>query len=221
MARPTPMDERFVHQIPELLPEVDVRSPHWRESYFFEFHRPDAHGDVVFFTMAHYPAREMMDSLQMGRIDGEQVLGVVSRPYDGDPHTTDVGGARVEVVEPFEELRLTADPEVAAIGLDLTFRAPTQPYGLRRGTMRAADDLVWDQCHILQSGIYRGTYTVDGRVHDVAYEDQRVLVELDGRLGHQGAARVDDGIRDRRSATQGWLTVRGFWVDVAVTPCSR
>ena len=167
MARPTAMDERFVHQIPELLPEVATRSPHWRESYFFELHRPDGLGDVVFFTMAHYPAREMMDSLQMGRVDGDQVLSVISRPYDGDPHTTDVGGARVEIVQPFQELRLTADPEVAAIGLDLTFRARTQPYGLRRGTMRAADDVVWDQCHILQSGTYQGTYTVDGQVHDV------------------------------------------------------
>ena len=161
------MDERFVHQIPELLPDVVTRSPHWRESYFFELHRPDALGDVVFFTMAHFPAREVMDSIQMGRVDGQPVLGVVSRPYDGDPHTTDVGGARVEIVEPFEEIRLIADPEVAAIGLDLTFRARTQPYGLRRGTMRAADDIVWDQCHILQSGTYHGTYTVGGRDHEV------------------------------------------------------
>ncbi|MGZ6930467.1 MAG: hypothetical protein ACXVK4_08000, partial [Acidimicrobiia bacterium] len=124
-------------------------------------------GDVVFFTMAHFPTREVMDSIQMGRVDGQPVLGVVSRPYDGDPHTTDVGGARVEIVQPFEEIRLTADPAVAAIGLDLTFRARTQAYGLRRGTMRAADDIVWDQCHILQSGTYHGTYTVDDRAHEV------------------------------------------------------
>ncbi|HEY8306168.1 MAG TPA: hypothetical protein VIG79_05765 [Lapillicoccus sp.] len=57
------------------------------------------------------------------------------------------------------------------------------------------------------------------RLHDVAYDEERVLVELDGRLGHEGPARVGDGIRDRRSATLGWLTVRAFWVDVAVTPC--
>lgn len=167
MARPTAMDEHFVHQIPELLPEVVTRNPHWRESYFFELHRPDALGDVVFFTMAHYPAREVMDSLQMGRVSGEPILGLLSRPYDGDPHTTDVGGARVEVIRPFEELHLWADPKLAAIGLDLTFRGRTQPYGLRRGTMRAADDLVWDQCHIFQSGIYTGTYTVGGTVYEV------------------------------------------------------
>ncbi len=57
------------------------------------------------------------------------------------------------------------------------------------------------------------------RLHDVAYDEERVLVELDGRLGHEGPARVGDGIRDRRSATLGWLTIRAFWVDVAVTPC--
>ena len=57
VARPTAMDELFVHQIPELLPDVATRSPHWRESYFFELHRPDARGDVVFFTMAHFPDR--------------------------------------------------------------------------------------------------------------------------------------------------------------------
>ena len=33
--------------------------------------------------------------------------------------------------------------------------------------MRAGDDLVWDQCHILQSGSYNGTYTAAGTTHDV------------------------------------------------------
>lgn len=57
--------------------------------------------------------------------------------------------------------------------------------------------------------------------HDVAYEQQRVLVELDGRLGHEGREdRIRDGRRDRRGATVGWLTVRGFWTDVAMTPCA-
>lgn len=167
MTRPTAMDEQFVHQLPELLPNVATRHPHWRESYFYELHEPGADGDVVFFTMAHYPSREVMDSLQMGRVAGERVLGVLSRAYDGDPHTTEVPGARIEVIRPFEEIRLWADPAVAGIGIDLTYRARTQPYGLRRGTMRAADEIVWDQCHILQSGTYSGSYTYKGITRDV------------------------------------------------------
>ncbi len=166
-ARPTAMDEHFVHQLPELLPNVTTPGPHWRESYFFEMHRPDASGDVVFFTMAHRPGLQLTDSLQMGRVQGEQLLGVLHRPADGDPHTTAVPGARVEVVRPFEELHLWADPEVAAIGLDVVFRARTQPYALRRGTMRAADGIVWDQSHILQSGHYTGSYTVGGTTNRI------------------------------------------------------
>lgn len=169
MARPTALDEQFVHQLPELLPNVATHHQHWRESLFFELHHPEAgpHGDVVFLTMAHYPARERMDSLQMGRVAGEQLLGLHDRAYDGDPHTTEVPGARVEVLRPFEEIRLWADPGTSAIGLDATFRARTQPYGLRRGTLRAGHELVWDQCHILQSGTYSGTYTAGGVTRSV------------------------------------------------------
>jgi hypothetical protein len=184
MARPTALDELFVHQLPELLPNVVTHHLHWRESYFFELHDPSGapDADVVFFTMAHYPVRERMDSVQMGRVDGQPRLGVHDRAYGGDPHTTEVPGARVEVVRPFEELRLWADPETSAIGLDLTFEARTQPYGLRRGTMRADDDVVWDQSHILQSGTYRGTYTAGD-----------VTREVDGWIGQRDHSW---GIRD-------------------------
>jgi hypothetical protein len=145
------MDELLVHQIPEPLPNTAVYHPHWRESYFFIAHRPDALGDVVILTMATYPQRQQMDSVQMGRVGGRPVLGYHVRPFDGDPHTADVGAARVEVVRPFEELRLWADPDRCELGMDLTFRARTKPYGLRRGTMRAGHELIWDQSHLLQS----------------------------------------------------------------------
>lgn len=168
MTRPTAMDEMFVHQTADLLPRVAVHHPHWRESYFFDLHGPGASGDVIFFTMASFPAMQILDSLQMGKVNGQPVIGRVDRPYGDDPHTTSMPGARVEVVQPWQEVRITADPgEGAALGLDVTFRARTKPYGLRRGTMRAGSDVVWDQSHILQSGIYTGTYTVDGTSYDV------------------------------------------------------
>ena len=56
--------------------------------------------------------------------------------------------------------------------------------------------------------------------HDIGYRDQRVLVELDGELGHEGrGARIRDGRRDRRGATTGWLTALAFWPDV-LDPCA-
>lgn len=167
MARPTPADEQLVHQLPELLPAVATPHPHWRESHFFDVHDPSGTGDAVFFTMAVRPAQDKMDSLQMGRVGGRQILHGGARPLGEDPQTPEVPGARVEIVQPWQEVRLWADPEVSPIGVDLVFTARTQPYGLRRGTMRATDGIVWDQSHILQSGTFTGTYTVEGVEHRV------------------------------------------------------
>ena len=161
------MDEQLVHQLPEPLPNTALHHPHWRESYFFIAHRPDELGDVVILTMASYPQREMLDSLQMGRVGGVPVLGHQGRPYDGDPHTTEVGGARVTIVEPYEEIAIFADPARCELGLDLTFTARTKPYGLRRGTMRAGHEIIWDQSHMFQSGTYNGTYTHQGQTYEV------------------------------------------------------
>ena len=93
-------------------------------------HSPDGRGDVVFFTMALLPgaAAHGLASRWVASA-ASRCSACSSGPTGDDPHTTDVGGARVEIVRPFEEIRLCADPDRAAIGLDLTFRARTQPYG--------------------------------------------------------------------------------------------
>ena len=78
-----------------------------------------------------------------------------------------------------------------------------------------------ERAHGLPDGVRQlGRDTTGRERHDVGYPEQRVLVELDGRLGHEGfEAHVRDGRRDRRGAGSGWLTLRAFWPDVAVTPC--
>jgi very-short-patch-repair endonuclease len=60
-----------------------------------------------------------------------------------------------------------------------------------------------------------------GRVfRDVDYEAYRTLVELDGRLGHEGE---DNAFRDRRrdnaSTVGGRTTLRFGWTDVSDSPC--
>ncbi len=58
------------------------------------------------------------------------------------------------------------------------------------------------------------------RSRDSHYESVGVVVEIDGRLGHEGwAGRQSDVRRDRTAAVGGLMTVRGSWLDVAVTPC--
>ncbi len=58
------------------------------------------------------------------------------------------------------------------------------------------------------------------RWHDHEYAPYRLIVEVDGRLGHeQWSDRVRDGQRDRLLLGSDRTTTRVFWVDVAVTPC--
>lgn len=163
----TAMDEHLAHQVPEPFPATAAHHPHWRESYFFIAHHPERLDDVVILTMASYPQRQALDSLQMGRVGGQHVLGLQMRSYEGDPHTPVVGGARIEIVRPYEEVHLRADPSLCELGMDLMWRARTKPYGLRRGTMRAGHEVIWDQSHMFQSGTYTGTYTFQGTTHEV------------------------------------------------------
>lgn len=168
MVRLTAADERLAHQIPEALPAVAVHHDFWRESYFFVMHpRSGTDGDVVIATMASYPASERLDSYQMGRIGGQFRFALHERPYGDDPHTTVVGPLSVEIVEPYRTVRITATGEAAAPALDLTFTARTAAYGMRRGTMKAGHEIIWDQSQMIQSGTFDGWYEADGTRREV------------------------------------------------------
>lgn len=167
MPRLTPADEFFYHQIPEPFPNVVTFHEHWRESLFFVAHPAEGTGDAIIVTLAHYPKRQEMDSLQLGRIGGQLVMLRHSRPYDGDPHTMAVGPVRVDISEPFQKVHIFVDPKGSPVGVDLTFTARTAAHGLRRGTMKAGHELIWDQSHMIQSGWFNGTYSRDGVTHEV------------------------------------------------------
>lgn len=54
---------------------------------------------------------------------------------------------------------------------------------------------------------------------DVGYDAYAVLVELDGRLGHEGAGRFRDYRRDNAFALRAFVTLRYGWWDVVDRPC--
>jgi len=58
------------------------------------------------------------------------------------------------------------------------------------------------------------------RHHDVGYDKEKVLIELDGLAFHSTpTARITDGRRERATVIDGWATFRAFWPDVVDTPC--
>ncbi len=60
----------------------------------------------------------------------------------------------------------------------------------------------------------RGSY-----YRDVTYEEFQLIVELDGRLGHDGLGRFRDMRRDNLAILMGQLTLRYGWFDVVDRPC--
>lgn len=59
-----------------------------------------------------------------------------------------------------------------------------------------------------------------GTRRDNVYDEIKVIVEIDGRRAHAGwRAQQRDGRRDRQAAADAYLTVRGFWPDVAGGRC--
>lgn len=163
----TSADEHFVHQLPEPLSVVGIEHEHWRESYFFVAHGAEADTDVVVVAMATYPARKSLDALVLGRVDGTPMFAYHQRDAAGDPHTPTVGPVSVEVLSPYDELHVTVAPS-NGFEADLTFRARTRPYALRRGRLSAEDGtLLWDQSHMIQSGVYEGRYRHGDTEHRV------------------------------------------------------
>lgn len=65
----------------------------------------------------------------------------------------------------------------------------------------------------------RQVRTAYGRC-DALYEEYGVIVELDGRLGHSGAAAHKDMSRDNAHVLSGLVTLRFAWVHVALDPCA-
>lgn len=63
----------------------------------------------------------------------------------------------------------------------------------------------------------RQAHLVSGTRSDAFWQEQGVVVELDGRLGHEQAFR--DMARDNRLAMSGLQTLRYGWHDVAQRPC--
>ena len=165
----TDLDELLAHQIPEPFSNVVTYHEHWRESYFFVAHPRSAPGDVLILTMATYPQLHKLNCYQMGRIDGRQIFALHERDHAADPHTSKVGPVRIDIVEPYQRVELSVDGSAAnvPVELDLTFTARTAAYALRRGTMKAGHELIWDQSHMFQSGRFDGSYTFEGHRYEV------------------------------------------------------
>ena len=115
--------------------------------------------------MAHFPARGELDSLQLGMV-GDDADDRPPRPR---------GRRRPALVRASGRCGSRSSSRTARCACTSTTasrcpwrstsrsRPARRAYGLRRGTMRAGHELIWDQSHMFQSGTYRGHVHPRGR----------------------------------------------------------
>ena len=91
-------DERFGHQLPEPFRNVVHHNDSWRESLFFIMQKRNEPGDVLILTLAHFPAHNEMDSLQLGRVGSSPVMARHARATEADPNNWNVGPVSIDIV---------------------------------------------------------------------------------------------------------------------------
>lgn len=77
-----------------------------------------------------------------------------------------------------------------------------------------------ERAHGLPQGIRQASRRNLPYASDVGYDEWKLLVELDGRLGHEGEGRFRDMWRDNQFLLEALLTLRYGWIDVVDRPCA-
>lgn len=203
---PTPLDEYPIHQTPLPMARVDSSDRNFYDRCYFN--AMDRAGEVMVVAGAGvYPNLGVQDAYFLVRRGDRQQVARFSTTLDERALTHEVGGFRVEVLDPLHSLRLVCDPSTGSgtggIGADLTWRGATpavleQPHlmmGGLRPTLLAQ--------RFAQAGSWEGSLTIG---------DERI--EVTPELWH-GTRDRSWGIRPSGEAEPAGRTADlpfdGFW----------
>jgi hypothetical protein len=168
----SPLDEYPIHQVPAPIaaPATSDRNSYDR-SYFNVLDRDG--GFMALTGIGYYPRLGVKDAYFLVRRGDTQTAVHLSDAIDDDRLHQHVGGYRLEVVEPLQELHLTL-AETEGIAADLTW------HGLFPAALERPHEMVTDRrvtlqaCRFAQVGCWQGWIEVDG---------ERLTVDTDGSVG--------------------------------------
>ena len=148
---------------------VTQTSPDLPERFFdrfvFNLHPTDAVSPSVLFGFGIYPPRDVVDGFAILVTDTEQRNVRFSSELTAT-HGDGAGPFRFEVVEPNTTWHLTLGPNPTGMEFDVTWRART-PAWFGDVAVNNAGSAASSFEHLVQSGLYEGTLTIDGEAHNV------------------------------------------------------
>lgn len=148
---------------------VTTASPDLPERFFdrfvFNLHRTDSAAPSVIFGFGIYPHRDVVDGFAILTTESEQrnvrfSTELTATAGDG------AGPFRFEVLEPMRTWHLTLGPNPTGMEFDLTWQART-PAWFGDVAVTNTNGVPSSFEHLVQSGHYTGTLSIDGVTEDV------------------------------------------------------
>ncbi len=160
------LDEYPFHQIAESFAGAATGDPSWNDGHYLGV--ADHAGRVCLTaSLRLYPNNDVIDGFVCLRHRGRQYNVRVSRRLRPDLDTLRVGPLGMEIVEPMRQLRLTLEPNVMGIALDVLCRSATLPYRSPVETTRVDGRLVSERTTYELTGGCSGTVEVAGERHEL------------------------------------------------------
>jgi hypothetical protein len=146
-------------------PDTTGKEERFFDRFMFNMHPADATAPSIITGFGHYPGRNVADGYTIVSLPDQQR----NIRFSTELNTTDGDGAgplRFKCLEPNKKWQLKLGPNPAGIEYDVVWQART-PYWLDVVKVENAKDNITNFEHLVQSGRYQGTLTIDGEEHSV------------------------------------------------------
>jgi hypothetical protein len=155
-----PLDEYPIHQVPQPIGWPGPSDRHFYDRCYFNAH--DRTGDIfVISGMGYYPNLRTKDAYFLVTRGSEQTAVHLGGPIDQDLMKQQVGGYRLEVLEPLRRIRMVLE-ETEGLACDLTWEGSFEVVQEQRHVMRQGTRVVLDAQRFAQVGTWSGSLSVDG-----------------------------------------------------------
>ncbi|HKY92828.1 MAG TPA: hypothetical protein VJM11_17385 [Nevskiaceae bacterium] len=127
-ARLTPLDERFLHQIPYTLDTVCTTDPDFRERIWMSISDARDRSVMIDVGMGHYVNRNVQEGWAGITVGSRQHNFRASRHLRPDLQTMAVGPLRVETPDPLRKMRYVLEDNPSGLAFDVTLESTLEPH---------------------------------------------------------------------------------------------
>ena len=175
-----PLDEYPIHQVPLPMRYVGPSDRNFYDRCIYQ--GVDHEGDAFFITgLGVYPNLGVIDAYATVRRGDRQWAVRASGSRPDDKLQQAVGPYRIEVIEPYHEIRVVCDADEHGIGFDLRYSSEYGPISEPAHIRRMGDRILLDASRFAGVGTWSGELRVDGET--IAVTPERFTATRDRSWG--------------------------------------